>query len=364
MRKSLALAPVAGALLAFSTLAGTARADTLILKEKDGTSARIEGKLIERREHEFVFEHTIGGARIRSTFARADVVSVLVDVVDAPVPGTRTREAPPAPASEPEHRGERAAAGGIPEELPELDPAHVHNVVIALDRSKAMLVGDRWKSALDVVDSIVEHLPPKATFGVYIFDEAAYNVLGSNFVSKTELKRQRLRPTLETLGVNPWDRGNIRAGLVAAFHSRPDAVYLVSPGVAAQNPEETAAFVKLMASLHPKSKKFPVHVVSVLGGQKGEEADDGTDTRRQVLETLAKGLDGTYREVLLAAVATGQVPHRRGGKPPKATKKTFGAGGGHSGLDAKHLDPSTLAAIRQRQQQGQNMQGTTVITGQ
>src|SRR5579872_3168676 len=157
-RHDVLLAGMALALL----VAGAARAETLVLKNKEQT--RIEGRVIEQRADAVVFEHSVNGVLVRSTFATADVA--WIESLGATRPKTQARA-----------EAKTAGTG----EFPELD-ASKKQVIIVLDHSKAMALSDRYELGLRVVESLIDHLPAHSHFGVYLLDDHTTSIFDSNYV--------------------------------------------------------------------------------------------------------------------------------------------------------------------------------------
>ena len=381
------------------SLLGIAHADdTLVLKDgKDGTAgARFEGRVVEERENEIVFEHKAGSALVRTTFARADVSWIMVDAAKAPMT-TDVHKRPGRQGTKPGTRShEISSTTHIPHDFPELQ-AYKRNVIIVLDRSNAMTLGNRFELALDLVDSIVDHLPLHTGFGLYLFDsEMPKNVLGSNYVKRTDPKRRRVRSMIANLGEYAiTGDADILSGLAPALRACPDAVYLISAGVPTDGEEDNAAFARALKRLHPKSRKFPVHVFGIRGGAPasgggmmgrggmGGGASDASDeakdlTEIQLLATIAGTTNGLFREI--TADSLGIVQRRRGGggKPPTSGKTSGGIGTGQSpGGPRGAGDAALMGAWRHSHGGGgggnmggnnnmnnNNNGGTTIIGGQ
>jgi uncharacterized membrane protein YgcG len=314
-----------------------ARADTLVLKNKaDGTNgARLEGKVIEQGENEVVFEHTLNGVTIKSTFARADVAWVALVLPNPPTTVSPKRpHASAPPITRPDGRTHAPRTTGrklpIPKEYPELQ--NYKQVIILLDRSNAMTVSNRFELALGTVDAIIDHLPARATFGVFVFDSnGPVNVFGSNYVRRTEPKRQRLRSLIRNLGeIAPPGDANVVAAMQAAFRVRPDAVYFVSAGVPTSDAADAHSAAEEIAELRPASKLFPVHIVSVLGGKSEQDGEDPS-AGRDLLNALATQMDGSYREVLAVVPFATKDRRARGGGGGSSSKHGMGSGQGQPG---------------------------------
>jgi hypothetical protein len=291
-----------GAILALLIIRA-ASAETLVLKNKEQT--RIEGRVIEQRADAVVFEHSVNGVLVRSTFAASDVAWI-ESLAPAARPHTHARTAA---------KHAEAPTG----EYPELE-TYKKQVIIVLDHSKAMAMSDRYEVGLNVVDSLIDHLPAHARFGVYLLDDRAISIFNSNYVKPTDPTRKRLRQFVERLGPPDADvpEADLVTGLVPALNARPDAVYLVTAGAATETREQVKAIVKAIQGRHPRSKKFPVHVIGILGGHPREDAS--TDAaNRNLLVAIADGLGGNYREMLAAAYEGGIITTPRG------------RAGGHSG---------------------------------
>lgn len=267
-RNLLALA----ALLAF---AGGALADTLTLK--DGT--KLEGVVVEQKGDEVVFEHSVGGAKTKSTFKRSDVKALEFAASTEAKP-----EKPPEKKPEP-----------VPEYGETKD--YKHGVIIVLDRSGSMAISNRFNTALDEVDKILLGLPATTGFGVYLFDTKVVSVFDSNAVKTKDPMRGRMRKRIAELGgLNRSGYTDIGAALAPAIRARPDAIYLLSDGVPTKGDLQSDALLKAIKDLMP-TKKFPIHVTAIRGGEHVEGLEENDTIARAILKRIAEGSSGKYREV-------------------------------------------------------------------
>ena len=298
-------------LLALAALAATARADTLVLK----SGARLEGRVVEQRTDEIVFEHDVGGATVRSTFSKADVKEL-----EQSFSGPKTTPAAPA-----ETAAVPTTASGLPElkDLTELKDCK-HQVLFAIDRSGSMAIADRFLLALDAVDTIIDKLPAGVGFGVWVFDTQAVNVFDSLYVKPHDAQRQRLRKRIDALGgINTQGFTDIVEGLKPALHARPEAVYLISDGVPTKGELESARLVKAIVDLIPKGKKIPIHVVAIRGGGEEQGVRENDEVARSILKTIATTTGGKYRE-LTSKPRTVLALKREAGAADQATIHTWG----------------------------------------
>lgn len=291
MRKlSLAFTPVLAA-LALALAAAPASADVITLR----SGVLIEGKLVEQRAGEIVFEHRIHGASVRSTFAKADVVSV-----ELTFPRTVAADgAPPTSARYPELRD-----GG-------------EKVAIVVDRSGSMSIGDRFATAVDEVDRILAEMPAETSFAVYTFDRKPAMLTGGELLRPTEAARAQVRSKLGALGCNITGFTDVALGLSTAINLRPDAIYLLSDGVPTAGEQDAAKIVaKIQTWLNQvrPAKKIPIHVIGLFGGTYELGDPENPDGARLVLKRIAEATGGRYRE--LAAVPRVRPPLPRKTLPP------------------------------------------------
>jgi hypothetical protein len=264
-------------------LAAPAFADVLTLHN----GAQLEGKLVEQRPDEVVFEHVVSGAHVRSVFAKADVAKLELDY------GTRS-----APAN-----------GGVPAtnlRYPELKDLK-KKVALVIDRSGSMAIGDRWLTALDEVEKLLAELPEDVSFSVYTFDRKATPLTEANFVKPTDESKRALRAKLDKLGVNLEGYTDLAAGLAPAIAAEPEAIYLFSDGVPTiGEPSASAVWkgIKEKLSLLPPPKSLPIHVVGLAGGTYEFGDPENADGARLILRTIAESTGAKYRE--LKAVLHGE----------------------------------------------------------
>jgi len=320
-----------GALLALLIIRA-ASAETLVLKNKEQT--RIEGRVIEQRADAVVFEHSVNGVLVRSTFAASDVAWI-----ESMGPASRART----------HARAEVKPADSAAEFPELE-GYKKQIVIVLDHSKAMALSDRYELGLRVVESLIDHLPAHARFGLYLLDDRSTSIFNSNYVKPSDPTRKRLRQFVERMGPPDADvpAADLTAGLVPALNARPDAVYLVTAGAATETREQVNAIVKAIQGRHPRPKKFPVHVIGVLGGHSREEASSDA-ANRNLLAAIADGLGGSYRELLAASAYEGAIV---GTQRPHSGR--YGQGGtlvqfGQTG-EGGHLSAGDSALLKAWQQ--------------
>jgi hypothetical protein len=271
----------AGAVLASVAFAAVARADVLTLH--GGTV--LEGRVVEQRATEVVFEHEIGGALTRSTFDKA-----VIDKIEI-TSGLGTRAA--------------GAAAVTSARYPEAT-LYNHRVAIVLDRSGSMSIGDRWAQALDEVDAILASLPERTEFGLYVFDRKATSPFDGNFQKPTAATRVLVRTKLEALGVNLEGYTDIVAGLTPALGAHCEAVFLVTDGFPTQGEPSAAAVVRGVREqlkLLPPPKNVPLHVVQIEGGVYDLGDVENPEGARAILRALAAETGGTHHEVTAASRA-------------------------------------------------------------
>lgn len=173
-------------------------------------------------------------------------------------------------------------------------------VVIALDRSGSMSIGDRFPVALDQVDKVVGALPKTSKMNVILFDTAPVFLFKDGFIEPRSRLATSVRDYVKKAGgVQPGGFTDISAALKAALGGqgvRPDAIYLVSDGVPTRGELETDKLLAAVKALASSPRAVPIHVLAVRGEAAAAENDDGA---RAVLEGIAKVTGGKYREVEL-----------------------------------------------------------------
>ncbi len=260
----------------FALAGGAALGDTLTLK--DGT--KLDGKIVEQSDDQIVFEHTVGGATTKSSFKKSDVKSLEQSF------STEGKKPEDKPGAKPEAK---------PHEYGELE-GYKH-IVIVLDRSSSMVIADRFKTALDEVDKILNELPAAAEFGVYLFDTKPVSVFDSNNLKTKDPRRGKLRKRVEELGgVNFMGFTDLSTSLTPAIRARPDAIYLLSDGVPTRGALEAEGILKSIKDLMP-TKKFPIHVVAIRGGKYEDGLEENDEVARAILKQVAQTTSGKYREV-------------------------------------------------------------------
>jgi hypothetical protein len=275
-----------GAILGLTTVAA---AETLVLRNKSQT--RIEGRIVEQSSDQIVFEHSVDGVSVRSVFAATDVAWIESFSRTVLRNTKKTGRYTPSMFT--------TTSRSLPHEFPELEDCR-HNVVICLDRSSAMSIGNRWETALNVVDSILKRLPEHTRFGIYLFDQSYTSVFQSNYVKTGDPERRKFRQYVEAAGgINSASDADMSIGLLPAFRARPDAIYLISAGTAAESEAQAKQAAADIAARHPRSKKFPVHVVAILGGYAKDDAASQLETEasRATLYAIAVANLGIYHEV-------------------------------------------------------------------
>ncbi len=171
-----------------------------------------------------------------------------------------------------------------------------HGIIIVIDRSGSMAIAGRFEKALEEVDRILEKLSVQQTFGVYLFDTKAVSVFESNAVKTSDPKRKQLRKRIQDLG--GLDRASwtdLTTALPPAVRARPDAIYLLSDGVPTKGDEDVEKIVKSIKDLMP-TKKFPIHVTAVRGGEHVEGLEENDEVARANLRRIAEAFSGQYRE--------------------------------------------------------------------
>lgn len=204
---------------------------------------------------------------------------------------------PAAPASGTPRTADSASTTTVREALPGGAPeiqGYKDKVVFVLDRSGSMAIADRWLTALEVLEQLLLELPRGSNFDVYLADENAVSLFEGNWCKSMDV-REQIRKRIKDAG---WiDYGGftdlVTPLKLATERRRPDAVYLLSDGVATLNEIDTekivAAVVKAATGV-----KIPIHTIAIGPGQ--DPAEDGGQAVA-TLKGIAEGTGGIYREV-------------------------------------------------------------------
>ena len=260
--------------LALAAFVTPALADMLTLHG----GAQLEGKVVEQRGDEIVFEHVVGGAHVRSVFSRGDIEKFEVDL------GTRAAAA--------------SVAGVTSSRFPELKDVK-RRFAIVLDRSGSMSIGDRYATALDEIDKLLAAAPDGVGVSVYAFDRRPLPVTDTSFWKLDDATRKKLHDKLEGLGVNRLGYTDLVAGLAPALAAEPEAIFLFSDGVPTIGEPSASAVLKGLReklALLP-SKNVLIHVVALHGGRYEWGKTEDPDGARAVLRAIALATGGTLREV-------------------------------------------------------------------
>jgi hypothetical protein len=261
--------------LALVALAAPALADVLTLHN----GAQLDGKLVEQRADEVVFEHTVQGVHVRSIFAKADVAKLEVDYSTRAAPG--------------------GAAPVTSLRYPELRDLK-KRVAIVVDRSGSMAIGDRYLTALDEVDKLLAELPPEIGVSAYAFDRKAIPLTEANFLKANDETRRKIRAKLDQLGVNREGYTDLVAGIAPAIAAEPDAIYLFSDGVPTLGEPSAQAVwrgIREKLNLLPPPKNVLIHTVGLTGGAYEYGCVENPDGARLILRTIAESTGAKYREL-------------------------------------------------------------------
>lgn len=189
--------------------------------------------------------------------------------------------------------GTTVRAEALPGGAPEIG-GYRDKVVFVLDRSGSMALADRFAAALDILDQLLIELPKDTKFDIYLATEKELSLFEGNWYSSGDV-RKAIRAKIG--GAGGLDYGGftdlVGALKVAAERRRPDAVYLLSDGVATISELETENIIGAVAKV-ALQVKVPVHTIGIGLGQ--DLAED-QEQARLVLRGMAEATGGIYREV-------------------------------------------------------------------
>jgi hypothetical protein len=218
---------------------------------------------------------------------------------------TRGQEAPaPAPgASGGTDSGVTSTRGALPGGAPEI-AGYKDKIVFVLDRSGSMALGDRFATALDVIDQLLHELPKDTKFDIYLATETVHSLFKNDWYRPSADMRKQIRTRIaEAGGLDYGGFTDIVGAMKAVLEKRhPEAVYLLSDGVATVNEIETEKIIGAVvkASL---AIKAPVHTIAIGVGQ--DVAEDATQAVA-VMKGIAESTGGIYREVKSEARSRGR----------------------------------------------------------
>jgi hypothetical protein len=272
------LRPLLAAATLVGALSGARLASADILTLHGG--ATLEGKVVEQGANDIVFEHEIGGQKVRSTFPRSTVDKIEITA------GLGSQAAP---------------AGGAPATRYPEAQNYSKRVGIVIDRSGSMSIGDRWAQELDEVDAILAALPDSTEVALWVFDKKPTALFPDH--PKAAAARKTVRPKLEAMGFNLEGYTDIVAALVPALHASCEAVYLLTDGFPTQG-EPSVDFVvkgvKNQLKLLPPPKNVPLDIVQIEGGKYELGDVEEPEGARAILKALANETVGVYRSVVAA----------------------------------------------------------------
>jgi hypothetical protein len=202
-------------------------------------------------------------------------------------PGT-----PGGPAEAPS--GPSSTRGTIPGGVPEV-ANYRDKVVFVLDRSGSMALADRFTTALDAIDQILHEMPKDTKFDIYLTTEATHSLFKGEWFRPTLDMRKTIHAKIAEAG--GLDYGGFTDFVSAIKHivdkRRPEAVYLLSDGVATINELETEKIIGSIAKA-ALAVKAPVHTIAIGVGQ--DVAEDAVQAVA-VMKGIAEATGGIYREL-------------------------------------------------------------------
>lgn len=215
-------------------------------------------------------------------------------------PGAADDERPPAPAPGAPPAGPSTGGGttnrgeALPGGAPEL-ANYKDKIVFIVDRSGSMAIADRFAKALDIVEQLLLEMPKDTKFDIYLATETSHSLFEGEWLRPAAEVRKSLRSRIAAVG--GLDYGGftdlITPIKTAAERRRPDAVYLLSDGVATINELETEKIVGAVVKVALQAK-VPVHTIAVGVGQ--DVAEDA-EQAIAVLKGIAEQTGGIFREV-------------------------------------------------------------------
>lgn len=190
--------------------------------------------------------------------------------------------------------------GGAPE-----ISGYKNKVVFCVDRSGSMGLGDRFATALDIVDQLLRSMNKDAQFDVYLFDHKVHSLFEDNWLHASEDNRKSLRAKIEKAGGLNYGGFTdfVSAVKLAAERRRPDAVYLLTDGVETLNEYETEKIVAAVSKA-ARAVKVPVHTIGIALGL--DPMAENKIEAQAALRGIAAETGGVFRE----AQAVARVAHR------------------------------------------------------
>jgi len=183
-----------------------------------------------------------------------------------------------------------ALPGGAPEIA-----GYKDKVVFVLDRSGSMALADRFLTAVDIVEQLILEMPRDTKFDIYLATETSPSLFNGDWYKASGDMRKQLRTRIAEAG--GLDYGGytdlVTPVKMAAEKRRPDAVYVLSDGVATIGELETEKIIAA-ASKAAAGLKIPVHTIALGVGQ--DAAEDPAQALA-VLKGIAQSTAGIFREV-------------------------------------------------------------------
>ncbi|HVY60655.1 MAG TPA: vWA domain-containing protein, partial [Planctomycetota bacterium] len=271
---------------------------------------------------------------------------------------SRGQDLPPGGGSTPtEGSTGTSTRGTIPGGAPEV-MNYKDKIVFVLDRSGSMALADRFATALDAIDEILHEMPKDLKFDIYLTTETTHSLFKNEWYRPTIDIRKTIRSKIAEAGGLDYGGFTDIAGAVKHIidKRRPEAVYLLSDGVATINELDTEKIVGSIAKV-ALGQKVPVHTIAIGVGQ--DVAEDGVQALA-VMKGLAEATGGVYRELKSELRPKGRafllwppwapLPadelariHLKDGKNKEVRQRVFGGRGGLPEVYAEIEDPALTA---------------------